>query len=167
MSSKGVPEECPTRVSIKSILQECLTRVSSKSVVQECHLTVSSQGVPQVGLLEIVTNKYSIILNLCFSTYVSAFGFVGFILFFLYYGLITPPQEELKWSPWDIWGSVWIGPQVMSWHWRMTPVRTALGFSWGWNQPSWGSLAIAQSATGRPVRYYTAPLFTYVDMILF
>ena len=39
---------------------------------------MSSQGVPQVGSLKNVTNKYC----LCSSTFVSAFGFVGFILFF-------------------------------------------------------------------------------------
>ena len=63
----------------KSVLQECQVRVSSKKgVVQECHLSVSRQGVPQVGSLENVINKYCF----CSSTCVSAFGFVGFILFF-------------------------------------------------------------------------------------
>ena len=68
-------------MSSKSLSPECSAIVSSKGVLQECHLSVSSQGVPQVGWLQIVTNKYYI--NLCFSTYVSAFGFVGFILFLL------------------------------------------------------------------------------------
>ena len=69
-------------MSNQSVKQECLTErcamVSSKGVLRECHLSVSSQGVPQVGSLEYVTTKYC----LCSSTYVSAFGFVGFILFF-------------------------------------------------------------------------------------
>ena len=43
---------------------------------------MSTQGVSQVGSLENVTNKYC----LCSSTYVSAFGFLGFILF---------PQESV------------------------------------------------------------------------
>ena len=51
--------------------------MSSKGVLQECHLSVSTQGVSQVGSLENVRNKCC----LCSSTYVSAFGFVGFILF--------------------------------------------------------------------------------------
>ena len=77
MSSK----KCQVRVSyksvLKSVLQEPCALVSSKGVLQECHPSVSSQGVPQVGSLENVTNKY------CFysSKDVSAFGFVGFILF--------------------------------------------------------------------------------------
>ena len=75
MSSK----KCQDRVSYKSVLQEPCALVSSKGVPQECHLCVSSQGVAQVGSLENVTNKYC----LCSSTYVSAFGFVGFILFLL------------------------------------------------------------------------------------
>ena len=50
---------------------------SKKGVLQECHLSVSRQGVPQADSLENVTNKY----RFCSSTYVSAFGFVGFILF--------------------------------------------------------------------------------------
>ena len=77
-SYKSVKQECPTRVSNKSvILPECCAIVSSKGVKNECHLSVSSQGV-QVASLENVINKYC----LCSSTYVSAFGFVGFILFF-------------------------------------------------------------------------------------
>ena len=79
MSSKSVPEECQARVSSKSVLQECQVRVSSKKgVLQVCHLSVSRQGVPQVGSPENVINKYCF----CSSTYVSAFGFVGFIWFF-------------------------------------------------------------------------------------
>ena len=88
MSSKSVLQECQVgvsqkkcqaRVSSKSVLQECQVRVSSKKgVLQECHPSVSRQGVPQVGSRENVINKYCF----CPSTYVSAFGFVGFILFF-------------------------------------------------------------------------------------
>ena len=67
-------------MSSKSVLQECQVRVSSKKgVLQECHLSVSRPGVPQVGLLENVINKFCF----CSSTYVSAFGFVGFILFLI------------------------------------------------------------------------------------
>ena len=65
-------------MSSKSVLKECQVRVSSKKgVLQECHLSVSRPGVPQVGLLENVINMFCF----CSSTYVSAFGFVGFILF--------------------------------------------------------------------------------------
>ena len=91
VSSKSVVQECQVRVSHTSVKQECQVRVSSKSVLpercaivsskgvlQECHLSVSTQGVSQVGSLENVRNKYC----LCSSTYVSAFEFVGFILFF-------------------------------------------------------------------------------------
>ena len=54
MSSKSVKQE----VSSKSVLPERSAIVSNKGVLQECHLSVSSQAVPQVGSLEIVTNKY-------------------------------------------------------------------------------------------------------------
>ena len=77
MSYKSVTQECQIRVSSKSVLPERCAIVSSKGVLQECHLSVSTQGVSQVGSLENVRNKYC----LCSSTYVSAFGFVGFILF--------------------------------------------------------------------------------------
>ena len=82
-------KQCQVRVSYKRVKQECHARasnkkrcaiVSSKGVLQECHLSVSTQGVSQMGSLENVRNKYC----LCSSTYVSAFGFVGFILFFFY-----------------------------------------------------------------------------------
>ena len=87
MSSK----QCQVRVSYKRVKQECHARasnkkrcaiVSSKGVLQECHLSVSTQGVSQVGSLENVRNKCC----LCSSTYVSAFGFVGFILFTFHIG---------------------------------------------------------------------------------
>ena len=83
-------KKCQVRVSSKSVLQECLTRVSSKSVLRECQVRSVKQGCPtrvspqcvNSGCLTSefagnVTNKYC----LCLSTYVSAFGFVGFILF--------------------------------------------------------------------------------------
>ena len=77
VSSKSVPQGCQIRLSSKTVLPERCAIVSNKGVLQECHLSVSSQGVPQVGSLENMRNKYC----LCSSTYVSAFGFVGFILF--------------------------------------------------------------------------------------
>ena len=77
-SPQCVPQKCQIRVSSKSVLPERFAIVSSKGVLQDCHLSVSSQGVPQVVSLEHVTNTYC----LCYSTSVSAFGFLGFILFF-------------------------------------------------------------------------------------
>ena len=94
MSSKSVLQECQIRVSRKSVLQECQVRVSHKSVKQECLTRALRNSVKQgcptrvspecvnSGCLTSefagnVTNKYC----LCLSTYVSAFGFVGFILF--------------------------------------------------------------------------------------
>ena len=72
MSSK----KCLTRVSHKSVKQELLNRVK-----QGCPTRVSPQCVNSGCLTSEfvgnVTNKYC----LCLSTYVSAFGFVGFILF--------------------------------------------------------------------------------------
>ena len=62
-------------MSYKSVKYEVSNK---KGVLQECHLSVSRQGVPQVGSLENVIYKYCF----CSSTCVSAFGFVGFILFF-------------------------------------------------------------------------------------
>ena len=79
MSSK----KCLTRVSHKSVKQECPIRALRNSVKQGCPTRVSPQCVNSGCLTsEFVgngTNKYC----LCLSTYVSAFGFVGFILFFL------------------------------------------------------------------------------------
>ena len=72
MSSK----KCLTRASHKSVKQELLN-----SVKQGCPTRVSPQCVNSGCLTNEfvgnVTNKYC----LCLSTYVSAFGFVGFILF--------------------------------------------------------------------------------------
>ena len=64
-------------MSGKRVLPERCAIVSSKGVLQECHLSVSTQGVSQARSLENVARKHC----LCSSTYVSAFGFVGFILF--------------------------------------------------------------------------------------
>ena len=78
MSSK----KCLTRVSHKSVKQELLN-----SVKQGCPTRVSPQCVNSGCLTSEfvgnVTNKYC----LCLSTYVSAFGFVGFILFQPYYNV--------------------------------------------------------------------------------
>ena len=60
---KSVKQECQIRVSCKSVLPERSAIVSGKGVRQECHLSVSSQCVPQVGSLEIVTNKYYIFVS--------------------------------------------------------------------------------------------------------
>ena len=77
MSDNSVKQE----VSYKSVLQECLTRALRNSVKQGCPTRVPPQCVHSVCLTSEfagnVTNKYC----LCLSTYMSAFGFVGFILF--------------------------------------------------------------------------------------
>ena len=68
---------------------------SKKGVLQECHLSVSRQGVPQVGLLENVLNKYCF----CSSTYVSAFGFVGFNIRITVdncHTTVNPPQKNFS-----------------------------------------------------------------------
>ena len=75
MSSKSVLQKCQTSVSSKSVSQEWCAIVSSKSVLPECQIAVSCQGVPQLCPVEHVTSIASP------STYVSACGFVGFILF--------------------------------------------------------------------------------------
>ena len=69
MSHKSVKQECLTRALRNSVKQGCPTRVSPQCVNSGC-LTSEFAGN--------VTNKHC----LCLSTYVSAFGFVGFILFF-------------------------------------------------------------------------------------
>ena len=69
MSHKGVKQECLTRALRNSVKQGCPTRVSPQCVNSGC-LTSEFAGN--------VTNKKC----LCLSTYVSAFGFVGLILFF-------------------------------------------------------------------------------------
>ena len=88
VSRKSVLQECHVRVSHKSVKQECLTSALRKSVKQGCPTRVSPQWVNSGCLTSEfagnVTNKYC----LCLSTYVSAFGFVGFILF---YALETTP----------------------------------------------------------------------------
>ena len=75
-------KKCLTRVSSKSVKQECLIRALRNSVKQGCPTKVSPQcvnsGCLTTELVGNVTNKYC----LCLSTYVSAFGFVGFISFF-------------------------------------------------------------------------------------
>ena len=109
MSRKSVLQEsqgmlskkCLTRVPHKSVKQECLTRALRNSVKQGCPTKVSPQCVNSGCLTSEfvgnVTNKYS----LCLSTYVSAFGFVGFILFLC---LLEQTAEQqlvrLVWMPW-------------------------------------------------------------------
>ena len=108
VSSTSVPQKSQRRVSSKSVLPERSAIVSSKGVLQECHLSVSSQGVPQVVSLGNVTHKYC----LCYSTCVSAFGFVGFILFFFegvvasvrFPLLAVPAPCLLNFSPHTVWG---------------------------------------------------------------
>ena len=77
VSYKSVKQE----VSYKSVKQECLTRALRNSVKQGCPTRASPQCVNSGCLTSKfagnVANKYC----LCLSTYVSAFGFVGFILF--------------------------------------------------------------------------------------
>ena len=68
MSRKSVKQECLTGDLHNSVKQGRPTRVSPQRVNSGC-LTSEFAGS--------VTNKYC----LCLSTYVSAFGFVGFILF--------------------------------------------------------------------------------------
>ena len=98
MSSKSVLKECQVRsvlqeCQVRSVLQECQVKVSSKKgVLQECHLSVSRQGVPQVGSLEnVISYKYCF----CSSIYVSAFGFVGFILF---HQILGAPGKTSCWQ---------------------------------------------------------------------
>ena len=84
-SSKSVPEEVSSK---KSVQEQCQARVSNKSVKQCSSTRVSPQCVNSGCLTsEFVgnaTNKYC----LCLSTYVSAFGFVGFILLFIIESLL-------------------------------------------------------------------------------
>ena len=68
--------ECPTRRSHKSVLQECSARASHKSVPQECPTRVSYKTFPQ----ECPTRVSKIVWVFAFE-YMSAFGFVGSILF--------------------------------------------------------------------------------------
>ena len=88
-------KKCLTRVSHKSVKQECLTRTSRNSVKQGCPTRVPPQCVKSGCLTSEfvgnVTNKYC----LCLSTYVSAFGFVGFILFFFFFFAAEEKTEEL------------------------------------------------------------------------
>ena len=91
VSRKSVLQACQVRVSYKtakqgvsykSVKQECLTTALRNSVKQGCPTRVSPQcvnsGCRTSEFAGNVTNKYC----LCLSTYVSAFGFVGFMLFF-------------------------------------------------------------------------------------
>ena len=92
VSRKSVLQECQVRVSYKSVKQECLTRALRDSVKQGCPTRVPPQCVKSGCLTsEVVghvTNKYC----LCLSTYVSAFGFVGFILFCVFFVLQLEPN---------------------------------------------------------------------------
>ena len=96
VSRKSVLQECHVRVSHKSVKQECLTSALRKSVKQGCPTRVSPQCVNSGCLTSEfagnVTNKYC----LCLSTYVSAFGFVGFILFF--FDIACPSSKYTKYK---------------------------------------------------------------------
>ena len=72
MSHKSVKQKCLTRALHNSVKQRCPTRVSHQCVNSGC-LTSEFAGN--------VINKYC----LCLSTYVSAFGFVGFILYYFFF----------------------------------------------------------------------------------
>ena len=76
-------------MSYKSVKQECLIRALRNSVKQGCPTRVSPQcvrsGCPTSGFAG-KCDKYCF----CSSTHVSAFGFVGFILFF--------EQNEQTWD---------------------------------------------------------------------
>ena len=74
MSSKRVLEECQARVPYQSVAKKCQARVSYKSAASVCQVRVSHNWVR--------CKMWQISICLCYSTYVSAFGFVGFILFF-------------------------------------------------------------------------------------
>ena len=77
MSSK----KCQVRAPEKSVMKESYRSVKQgKSVPQEqeCHQCVKS-GCPTISGL---AGKWDKTYCFCSSTYVSAFGFVGFILFF-------------------------------------------------------------------------------------
>ena len=76
VSRMSVPQECPIRVSRKSAPQECPARVSHKSVPQECPRRLSHKSVPQE-----CPTRVSYKSVICSFSIVSAFGFVGSILF--------------------------------------------------------------------------------------
>ena len=80
-------KKCLTIVSHKSVKQECLTRALRNSVKQGCPTKVSRQCVNSGCLTSEVVGNVTNKCCLCLSTYVSAFGFVGFILF-------LPPDLE-------------------------------------------------------------------------
>ena len=73
-------------MSYKSVKQECLTRALRNSVKQGCPTRVSPQcvrsGCPTSGFAG-KCDKYCF----CSSTHVSAFGFVGFILFYNWFNV--------------------------------------------------------------------------------
>ena len=88
-------------MSYKSVKQECLTRALRNSVKQGCPTRVSPQcvrsGCPTSGFGG-KCDKYCF----CSSTHVSAFGFVGFILFFCVWNFeslfnwdFRPPSREV------------------------------------------------------------------------
>ena len=81
MSRKCVKPERPTRMSNENVTSECPTKVLRRSVKQECPTRVSNQRVkPQCST--IVSGRKFDKFCFCVVAYVSAFGFVGFILSF-------------------------------------------------------------------------------------
>ena len=71
-------KKCQVRVSYKSVKYECLTRVSSK----KCHTRVSSKKCQARVSYQSVAQQCQARVSVLFLTFMSAFGFVGFILFF-------------------------------------------------------------------------------------
>ena len=70
-------KKCQVRVSYKSVKYECLTRVSSK----KCHTRVSSRKCQAKVSYQSVAQQCQAKVSVLFLTCMSAFGFVGFILF--------------------------------------------------------------------------------------
>ena len=81
--SMSILQKCQEGVSSKSVLQKCQVRVSRKSVPQKCQISVSSQNVLRCVKQGCPTNasRKCDKCGFCLLTYMSAFGFVGSMLF--------------------------------------------------------------------------------------